>query len=97
MNGFAAVATTVGPSIGLGVIFYFVMRWVMRADRSERRHLAELDAEGRTAPAPVAGAISGGGGDDASGTDLANDTADMREREATSQNLRDETRNDTSA
>lgn len=31
------------PSIGVGVIFYFVMRFVVRADRNERLQLAELD------------------------------------------------------
>lgn len=31
------------PSIGVGVIFYFVMRFVVRADRNERASLAELD------------------------------------------------------
>lgn len=31
------------PSIGVGVLFYFVMRNVIRADRNERAQLAELD------------------------------------------------------
>ncbi|XBH21769.1 hypothetical protein V5R04_00645 [Jonesiaceae bacterium BS-20] len=31
------------PSIGVGIIFYFVMRFVVRADRNERLQLAELD------------------------------------------------------
>lgn len=45
MTSLGAVLTTVAPSVGLGVIFYFAMRWVLRADRNERRHLSELDRE----------------------------------------------------
>lgn len=41
-NVWAAVGALV-PSIGVGVIFYFAMRFVVRADRNERLQLAELD------------------------------------------------------
>jgi hypothetical protein len=37
-----AVAALV-PSIGVGVIFYLAMRFIIRADRNERANLAELD------------------------------------------------------
>lgn len=35
------------PSIGVGVIFYFVMRWMFRGDRTERsaQAQAQVDAE----------------------------------------------------
>jgi hypothetical protein len=33
------------PSIGVGVLFYFAMRFIIRADRNERANLARLDAE----------------------------------------------------
>jgi predicted permease len=39
--GFAALV----PSIGVGVLFYFVMRFVLRADKNERAQLAELERE----------------------------------------------------
>jgi len=32
------------PSIGVGVLFYFAMRFIIRADRNERANLARLDA-----------------------------------------------------
>ena len=35
------------PTIVLGVIFYFVMRSVIRVDRNERRAYSELEAEER--------------------------------------------------
>lgn len=33
------------PSIGVGLVFWFAMRAVVRADRNERAALAELDAQ----------------------------------------------------
>ncbi|GAA2517168.1 hypothetical protein [Rarobacter incanus] len=38
-----AIFSTVAPSIGVGAIFFFVIRAVMRADRREREYLRELD------------------------------------------------------
>ena len=35
------------PSVAIGVIFYFVMRWVFNADRTERK--AAREAEERQA------------------------------------------------
>lgn len=37
------------PSIGVGVLFYFAMRAIVRADRNERAALARLDAEQESA------------------------------------------------
>lgn len=35
------------PSVGIGIIFYFIMRWAFRADRTERRHRAESEEDAR--------------------------------------------------
>lgn len=60
MNTFWTAVAALVPSIGVGVIFYFAMRFVVRADRNERANLAELDrldAESRAGQgAPPAGA-----------------------------------------
>ncbi len=36
------------PSIGVGLLFWFAMRAVIRADRNERAALAEAEAESPT-------------------------------------------------
>lgn len=46
MSNFGAIATTLAPSIGVGIIFYVAMRAVLRADRNERQQLRELDELG---------------------------------------------------
>ncbi len=33
------------PSIGVGLLFWYVMRAVVRADRNERAALAQIDAQ----------------------------------------------------
>jgi flagellar biosynthesis/type III secretory pathway M-ring protein FliF/YscJ len=33
------------PSVGVGLLFWFAMRKIFRADRNEREALARLDAE----------------------------------------------------
>lgn len=33
------------PSVGVGLLFWFAMRKIVRADRNEREALARLDAE----------------------------------------------------
>lgn len=43
MTTFWTAVAALVPSIGVGVIFYFAMRFVVRADRNERANLAELD------------------------------------------------------
>jgi F0F1-type ATP synthase membrane subunit c/vacuolar-type H+-ATPase subunit K len=43
MDGFWIGLAALVPSIGVGILFYFVMRFVIRADRNERAQLVELD------------------------------------------------------
>ena len=54
MDTFWQAVAALVPSIGVGVIFYFAMRFIIRADRNERANLAELDrieaAQGGAAP-----------------------------------------------
>ncbi len=45
MSTWQQVLVGVIPSIGVGLIFWFVMRAVIRADRRERQELARIDAE----------------------------------------------------
>lgn len=47
MDALIGVVSTVAPSIGVGLIFYFVIRSVIRADRREREYLRRLDEEER--------------------------------------------------
>lgn len=44
MSGVTAVLTGILPSIGLGLLFWFAMRAIVRADRNERAAEAKLDA-----------------------------------------------------
>ncbi|WP_084125526.1 hypothetical protein [Demequina sp. NBRC 110054] len=39
-----AIALGVIPSIGVGLLFWFVMRTIIRADRNERAAIAEQEA-----------------------------------------------------
>lgn len=45
MSTFWTSVAALVPSIGVGVLFYFAMRFIIRADRNERANLARLDAE----------------------------------------------------
>ncbi|OIJ35877.1 hypothetical protein BK826_05855 [Rothia kristinae] len=36
------------PSIGLGVLFWLIMRWILRADSRERRAHAAAEEDART-------------------------------------------------
>lgn len=45
MNGFAAAAAAILPSIGVGLLFWYVMRQVVSADRRERAAIARQDAQ----------------------------------------------------
>ncbi len=45
MNTAWQIFAGVAPSIGVGLIFWFAMRKILRADRNEREALAKLDAE----------------------------------------------------
>jgi hypothetical protein len=41
------IAFAVTPTICLGLIFWFVMRSILRADRTERKVYAKIEAEER--------------------------------------------------
>lgn len=47
MNGLWQVVAALIPSIGVGLVFWFVMRAVIHADRRERQAVARLEAEER--------------------------------------------------
>ncbi len=59
MNGLGQVLIAVVPSVGVALIFWYVMRAVIRADRRERAELAKYDAE----EAARARAAANGNGD----------------------------------
>lgn len=42
------------PSIGVGLLFWWAMRAILRADRSEREALAQFEAETDGVAAPAA-------------------------------------------
>lgn len=42
---FSALAMGVLPSLGVGGLFFFIMRGIIRADRREREAIAEMDRE----------------------------------------------------
>jgi hypothetical protein len=48
-----AVLAALLPSVGLGVIFWVVIRAIMNADRTERAALARMDADEARAAQPV--------------------------------------------
>jgi predicted permease len=45
METFGAIIAGLVPSVGVGLLFWLVMRKIIRADRNEREALARLDAE----------------------------------------------------
>lgn len=49
MNGLGGVLAALLPSIGVGLIFWFAMRAIINADRTERQALARMDHETQTA------------------------------------------------
>lgn len=53
MDGFLDVLAALAPSVGVGLIFWFVMRAVIHADRRERQALARIEAEERARPEDV--------------------------------------------
>jgi len=42
---FATLAMGLLPSLGVGGLFFFVLRGIIRADRREREAIAEMDRE----------------------------------------------------
>jgi hypothetical protein len=45
MSDIGGVLAALLPSIGVGLIFWFAMRAILNADRTERRALARMDRE----------------------------------------------------
>lgn len=45
MSGIDAMLISIIPSIGVGLLFWYVMRAVIRADRNERAAIAAQEAE----------------------------------------------------
>ncbi|CAN5544723.1 hypothetical protein BH09ACT4_BH09ACT4_21790 [soil metagenome] len=43
----AAVIFSIAPTVALGLLFWFIMRAVIRADRGERKAYAKVEAEER--------------------------------------------------
>ncbi|WP_454040989.1 hypothetical protein [Cellulosimicrobium sp. Marseille-Q8652] len=64
MNDLLPALGALVPSVGVGLLFWFAMRYIVRADRNERAALARLDAEEEMRSA--AAAHSAGRGDGAS-------------------------------
>lgn len=44
MPGFTDVLAALAPSVGVGLLFWFAMRAIVRADRRERAAIAALEA-----------------------------------------------------
>ncbi len=51
MNGFLAAVGALIPSIGVGLIFWFAMRAVVRADGRERAAIAAMERDQAPDPA----------------------------------------------
>jgi hypothetical protein len=49
MDGWGAALAALIPSIGVGLLFWFGMRAVINADRTERQALARMDRTERVA------------------------------------------------
>lgn len=48
-NFWLAVAWSILPTIGVSVVFFFVLRGILRFDRTERKVHARIEAEERAA------------------------------------------------
>lgn len=48
-NFWVAAAWSLLPTVGVSVVFYFVVRGILRFDRTERKVHAEIEAEERAA------------------------------------------------
>lgn len=46
-NWWANALWSITPTVLIGIFFYFVMRLILRADRTERRVYREIEAEER--------------------------------------------------
>jgi hypothetical protein len=54
MNPLVTALAALVPSIGVGLLFWFAIRALVNADRTERQALARMDAEERIAEAAKA-------------------------------------------
>jgi predicted permease len=54
MDTTLAVLAGLTPSVGVGLLFWFAMRKILRADRHEREALDRMDREGMAATAESA-------------------------------------------
>jgi flagellar biosynthesis/type III secretory pathway M-ring protein FliF/YscJ len=45
VDGFWGVVWALGPTVCVGLLFWFVMRAILRADRTEREAQARFEAE----------------------------------------------------
>ena len=61
-NFWANAAYSVIPTILVGLIFWFVMRSIIRADRTERKVYSEIEAEERARFEAKSASTGGGGG-----------------------------------
>jgi F0F1-type ATP synthase membrane subunit c/vacuolar-type H+-ATPase subunit K len=52
MNGLLTALAALIPSIGVGLLFWYAMRAVVNADRTEREALARMEAAERAAHGP---------------------------------------------
>jgi len=43
VDGIGGVLTAVIPSVGVGVLFWYAMRAILNADRTERQAIARMD------------------------------------------------------
>ncbi|WP_417509984.1 hypothetical protein [Microbacterium sp.] len=48
-NFWAAAAWSILPTLGVGVVFFFVLRGILRFDRTERKVHSQIEAEERAA------------------------------------------------
>jgi flagellar biosynthesis/type III secretory pathway M-ring protein FliF/YscJ len=46
VDGFWGVVWALGPTVCVGLLFWFVMRAILRADRTEREAQARIEADG---------------------------------------------------
>lgn len=44
MHSFLDVVAALVPSVGVGLVFWFAMRAIVRADRAERAAIARMDS-----------------------------------------------------
>ncbi|MFV0633705.1 hypothetical protein [Demequina sp.] len=59
MGAWQAIAVGLIPSIAVGLLFWYVMRAVVRADRNERAALAAIEDEQMQSDAPIVGTEEG--------------------------------------